>query len=91
MYASDLVARVKLCNNGYIFVPTSDELACAAAHPDLFAVRGKSIHLAGKVNPLAPTDFFNTYVPAPQAPRALLTDVDWEGAILARQESMGFY
>lgn len=86
MNSQQLRDNLACTNNGYLFAPTLVELACARLHPKQFTVTaGGTIALHGFVIP--------TY-PDPHA-RPVVSHAcawfDYEGAILAVQESSGIF
>ena len=77
---ADLLASLAMTNNGYLFAPSPAEMAIAIRHPEAVDIRSGQIHLRG-VQPCHPCRAhrvdWSTLQPLP----------DYEGAILARQES----
>jgi hypothetical protein len=88
MTLDQLRASLAATNNGYLFAPSAAELACARAHPDAVRLVGTMIY---------PLDWHAKYGKAWDAmrplaaPRQVRDEFDYEGAILSRQESAGFY
>jgi len=78
--ADDLIASLKMTNNGYLFAPSPAEMAVAIKHPELFSIRLGQIHFYGVAceHPSAPVKLclnsLDPYQP------------DYEAAILSRQE-----
>ena len=80
----DLLASIRMTNNGYIFAPTPAETAIAIKNQDVVDIRAGQIHMRGvaceyprkpaKIDYQALYEAMNGYAP------------DYEGAILARQE-----
>lgn len=86
---ADLIASIKLANNGYLlmsYMTENDrEFARYAAKVGVVAITSGLVHM-----PSTKPEFFQTPYPT----RALQTvhdDCDWEGAILERQENAGMY
>ena len=44
----DLIADLKLCNNGYLFAPTKAQLALAQDNPFVFTVSNWTVYLQSK-------------------------------------------
>lgn len=82
----DLIASIRMTNNGYLFAPTPAEMAVAIKHQDIVDIRNGQIHMRGvpcehprkpaKINIQELYEAMNGYAP------------DYEGAILARQERL---
>jgi hypothetical protein len=81
----DLLSRIDLCNNGYIFAPTGAEMAAAKKHPEVISIRNGRIYRAS-----TPTEFFPMPRPRPVISPPL-PDWDIEAAILSQQESRHHY
>lgn len=76
-----LLAKIKLSNNGYISYPTAAELQLAHQNPGVVKIENG---LISKVS--IKIEYLKTSAKQVTS-KVLVNDFDYEGAILARQES----
>lgn len=80
MGLNELLSKIDLCNNGYIFAPTWAEKQCAIANPQAVEFKGGRIFRKGFKPEVFP------YIPT-KKPVSFDPGYDAEEAILARQEA----
>lgn len=89
--ASMLVAEINLCNNGYLFAPTQEQINVAHDNPGQFTVRRGTVYLSDNFNAR-----FNARIsegaalaPTPRSPQCE-DGSDYEDWILSRDEAFIF-
>lgn len=85
----DLIADLKLCNNGYLFAPSGLQLRVAQENPFVFTVHNGTVYLQSKFS----EQLKGRQVAVPQKPKKAVQwsdGPDYEAWILNRQEALVF-